>query len=201
MDLDFILNIIEEGRYIGLFFWLWLGIFGMPVPNEVIIMTVGFAASMKVFNPFLTFTVTYAGILFALTTIYLLGRFLGRPLLRFLEKWKTFAHSISVSLNLIEKYHSYSLLFSYFLPGVRNFVPFIYGSSRLSFKAFAFFAYIGAFMWLSVVFTLGYLFGDHIDAIMHYGKEFLIFVGISFTIFVIVKIYKKRKQKMYEQSF
>ncbi|MDE3841162.1 DedA family protein [Bacillus methanolicus] len=200
MDLDFILNIIEEGGYAGLFFWLWLGIFGMPVPNEVIIMTVGFASSKKILNPLLTFMVTYSGILVALTTIYSLGRFLGRPLLRFLEKRKKFAHSISISLHLIEKYHSHSLLFSYFFPGIRNFVPFIYGSSRLSFKSFAFFAYIGALLWLSIVFTLGYLFGDHIDTIMHYGKELLILVAISFTIFVIVKI-KKRKQKMHGQSF
>lgn len=200
MDLDFILNIIEEGGYAGLFFWLWLGIFGMPVPNEVIIMTVGFASSKKILNPLLTFMVTYSGILVALTTIYSLGRFLGRPLLRFLEKRKKFAQSISISLHLIEKYHSHSLLFSYFFPGIRNFVPFIYGSSRLSFKSFAFFAYIGALLWLSIVFTLGYLFGDHIDTIMHYGKELLILVAISFTIFVIVKI-KKRKQKMHGQSF
>lgn len=200
MDLDFILNIIEEGGYAGLFFWLWLGIFGMPVPNEVIIMTVGFASSKKILNPLLTFMVTYSGILVALTTIYSLGRFLGRPLLRFLEKRKKFAHSISISLHLIEKYHSHSLLFSYFFPGIRNFVPFIYGSSRLSYKSFAFFAYIGALLWLSIVFTLGYLFGDHIDTIMHYGKELLILIAISFTIFVIVKI-KKRKQKMHGQSF
>ncbi|EIJ80707.1 hypothetical protein PB1_10122 [Bacillus methanolicus PB1] len=201
MDLDFILSIIEEGGYAGLFFWLWLGIFGMPVPNEVIIMTVGFASFRKILNPLLTFIASYAGILLALTTIYLLGRFLGRPLLRFLEKRKRFAHSISVSLHLIEKYHSYSLLFSYFLPGIRNFVPFIYGSSRLPYKSFAFFAYIGALLWLSVVFTLGYLFGDHIDTIMHYGKELLILVAVIFTFFVIVKINKKRKQKMHGQSF
>ena len=196
MDLDLLLNIIEEGGYVGLFFWLWLGIFGLPVPNEVIIMTVGLASSMKVLNPFLTFIVTYAGILCALTTSYALGRFLGRPLIGILRKRKRFDHSISEALQLIEKYHAYSLIISYFLPGLRNIVPFVFGSSRLSFKTFALFAYSAALLWLTIMFTLGYLFGDNIDKIMLYGQELLAVLAAVIVIYLIIRLVKKRKQKM-----
>ncbi|PLR79361.1 DedA family protein [Bacillus sp. V3-13] len=197
MDLEFILNIIEEGGYSGLFLWLWLGIFGMPVPNEVIVMTVGLATSQGVLNPILTFFVVYIGILTALTTIYALGHFLGRPLLRMFAKKKKFSKSIEKSLYLIEKYHAFSLSFSYFLPGVRNFVPFLYGSSRLPYKSFALFAYSGAFVWLLIMFTLGYMFGEEIDTIMQYGKELLLILGVCAAIYVSFKMYrKKRREKM-----
>lgn len=193
MELDFILNLIEENGYIGLFLWLWFGIFGVPIPNEVIIMTVGLAASQGVLNPFLTFFVVYMGILAALTTSYLLGRYIGRNLLAFFKKRKRFSHNIEKSLRMMEKYHAFSLSMSYFIPGVRNFIPFLYGFSRLSYKTFAMFAYTGSFVWLIIMFSLGYTFGDHIETIMVYGKEMLIVIIALAIAYVTYKHLRKRK--------
>jgi membrane-associated protein len=171
MDLDLVISIIEENGYTGLFFWLWFGIFVIPVPNEVLLMTVGLASSMGSLNPFLAFLVSYSGISAAFTTSYILGRVVGRRLLRFLEKRKKFANAIESSMKIMDKYHAFSLSLSCFLPGVRNLVPLLYGFSRLPFKTFAVFAYSGAFMWVLIVFMLGYLFGDQLDSIMKYNKE------------------------------
>lgn len=194
MELDFILDIIEKSGYTGLFLWLWLGVFGAPLPNEVIIMTVGLAASEEVLNPIITFLVTYGGIIAALTTCYMLGRYLGGPLLPFLQKKKRFSNAIERSLKVMDKFHAYSLSFSYFVPGVRNFVPFLYGVSKLSFKTFAFFAYLGALVWLTIAFSLGYWFGDHKDKIYELEKEILIFVGIFAVGYFVFTFYKRRKK-------
>ncbi|PLR92642.1 DedA family protein [Bacillus sp. T33-2] len=197
MDLDIILNVIEDNGYIGLFLWLWFGIFGVPIPNEMIIMTVGLASSMKAMNPFIAFFVTYAGITAAVTTSYILGRLLGRRLLKVLQRRKRFAHTIESSLKLMEKHHAFSLSLSYFIPGVRNFLPLLYGFSRLSFKTFAVFAYSGALVWLAIVFTLGYLFGDNIGAIEKYGKElFLMAILTGIAGFIAIKIIRKKREKV-----
>jgi membrane-associated protein len=197
MELDFILDIIEKSGYIGLFLWLWLGVFGAPLPNEVIAMTVGLAASEEVLNPIITFFVTYCGILAALTTAYSLGRFVGRPLLPFFKKRKRFAKIIDRSLKVMERYHAYSLSFSYFIPGLRNFVPFLYGTSKLPFKTFMMFAYTGAFVWLTITFSLGYWFGDHKEKIFQLEKEILIILAIILLCYFTFKIFhKKKKQKL-----
>ena len=196
MDMDFILQIIKDNGYIGLFLWLWLGAFGIPIPNEVIIMTVGFAASLKILNPHFTFLVTYLGILAALTTSYSIGRFVGRPLMNFFEKRKRFNKKIRASLRLIHRYHAYSLSISYFIPGIRLFVPFLYGVSRLSFKKFVVFAYSGVFFWLSIMFTIGYFFSDHIDRILSYGQESLSIFIVVTVVYVVSKIaVRKRLRK------
>jgi membrane-associated protein len=196
MDMDFILQIIEDNGYIGLFLWLWLGAFGIPIPNEVIIMTVGFAASMKVLNPHVTFLVTYGGILAALTTSYLLGRYVGRPLMNYFEKRKRFSKKIRASFRLIERYHATSLLISYFIPGIRLFVPFLYGVSRLSFKKFIVFAYTGVLVWLSIMYTIGYFFSDHIDKILSFGQESLyLFFAFAFGLIVLKVVLRKRSAK------
>lgn len=198
MELVHLLQFIEAHGYIGLFFWVWLGIFGLPIPNEILSMTVGMATSQEVLNPIITFLVFYAGIIAALTSCYLLGKYVGRPLIGILEKRKRYAQLIDQSFKLIEKHHALSLSISYFLPGVRNFVPFLYGFSKLPFRTFALFSYLASFVWLCLTFTLGYMFGDHIDIIIHYGKELLILLGFVILLFIIVKMIRRRKRKKLE---
>ncbi|MHC0039014.1 DedA family protein [Pseudoneobacillus sp. C159] len=205
MDLDQLLQFIESYGYLGLFFWVWLGIFGLPIPNEVLSMSVALTSSQKILNPFIAFIVFYGGIVAALTTCYFLGKYVGRPLIGFFEKRKRYANLIERSFHLIEKHHEISLSLSYFIPGVRNFVPFLYGFSRLSFGTFAIYSYSGAFIWLCITFSLGYLFGDHIEVIIHYGKEVLLLLGVAailgITIHFLLRRRRKKLNMMKDSSF
>jgi membrane-associated protein len=195
MDLENLLTFIESYGYLGLFFWVWLGIFGIPIPNEVLSMTVAMATSQKLLNPLLTFIVFYAGIVAALTTSYFLGKYIGRPLIVFFEKRKRYSNMIDRSFKLIEKHHALSLSISYFIPGIRNFVPFLYGFSKLSFRTFALFSYTGSFIWLCITFSLGYLFGDQMDVLIQYGKELLFVLGGIVALLLIVKLINSRRKR------
>ncbi len=199
MELESILEIIENNGYLGLFLWLWVGVFIFPVPNELIVMTVGLASSLKTLHPVLAFIVIYLGILTALTTCYIIGRFIGRPLLRYFQRSKRLSRTIDSSLKLMEKYHAFSLSLSYFVPGIRNFLPFLYGFSKLPFKKFALFAYSGALLWLSLTFTLGYIFGDHIDTIFKHEKEFLLGIAV-FAVVILAFRFGKRKREKEEEK-
>lgn len=195
MEMEMLLQFFEDNGYLGIFLWLWLGIFGLPVPNEIISMTVGLASSQKVLNPYLTFLVMLSGIFAALTTSYLLGRFVGRPLLRFFKKRQRFANVLETSLQLMDKYRKFSLLLSYFIPGLRSFVPFLYGFSRLPFRSFALYAYSGAFIWLGLMFSAGFIFGDYLDEIIRYGKGALFIAGMIVVVIAVVYVlWKKRKR-------
>lgn len=193
MDLELVINIIEDNGYLGLFLWLWFGVFVIPVPNEVILMTVGLASAKGTLNPILAFLVTYLGISAAFTSSYLLGRVIGTRLLRLLGKKKRFANSIESAMKLMEKYHAFSLSLSCFAPGVRYLVPLLYGFSRLPFKTFALFAYSGAFVWVSIIFVLGYLFGDKMEIVMKYNKEFWLVALAIAMISIIFFVYRRRK--------
>jgi membrane-associated protein len=194
MDLELVINIIEDNGYLGLFLWLWFGVFVIPVPNEVILTTVGLASAKGALNPFLAFLVTYMGISAAFTSSYLLGRIIGRRVLGLLEKKKRFANSIESAMKLMEKYHAFSLTLSCFAPGVRYLVPLLYGFSRLPFKTFAIFTYSGAFVWVSIIFVLGYLFGDKMDIVMKYNKEvWLVILALAIITFIFVL--RRRKIK------
>lgn len=197
MELDLILDVIENNGYIGLFLWLWFGVVGMPVPNELIAMTVGLAASLGTLHPIPAFLVTYAGILCALTTSYFVGKYIGGPLLPYFRKNKRMNRAIDRSFRLIEKHHAVALLFSYFIPGIRNFAPFLYGLSQFSYRSFAVFAYTGALIWLTLTFSLGFWFGDHQETILRYETElFILLSGVLFLYVVIRVLLKRRLNKL-----
>lgn len=195
MDLDLIVDVTEKYGYLGLFLWLWLGVFGIPIPNEVIAMTIGFLSFEHILHPVLAFIVTYCGIISALTTCFCLGRYVGRPLLHFFEKSKRLSRRIDRSFKLIERYHSFSLSLSYFLPGFRSFVPFLYGVSKYSFKSFMIFSYGGAFIWLSITFSIGYWFNDKMDKILLYGNELLFGLATIIVIALILRFLRRKHLK------
>ena len=196
MDIDSIIVLIKEYGYVGLFFWLWLGGLGMPVPNEVIVMTVGFSTARGILLPIQTFIITYMGIIASVTTSYSVGRFLGKPLVSRLQRRKRANRHIEKALSLIEKYHSFSLFISYFIPGVRNVMPFLFGFSKLPFRNLVLYSYSAVFLFISIFFTLGYLFGDQIEQIYRYDKESLVIISALFFVVITVRIVVRKKSNM-----
>ncbi|RFU70145.1 DedA family protein [Peribacillus saganii] len=190
MEWESILHILGEYGYPGLFFYLWVGIFIFPLPNEVIVMSVAIAAEQGVLDPVFAFATAYAGILFAITSMYFLGRYTGKYLMGYFNRRDKFKRLIFQSNILINKYHAFSLSISYFIPGIRLFLPFIYGFSRLSLSSFALFSYTGALLWLSLTFYLGYQFGDEFDRVLFYEKEVLFVLLAIAAIYIFFQLHK-----------
>lgn len=194
MGINEIVTIIQEHGYIGLYLWLWVGAFVIPIPNEVIVSTIGFFASEDVFVPWKIFIVTYIGILTAVTTSYVLGRFAGHAMVLFLNKQNKARRKISRALSIIEKYNTFALAFCYFVPGFRVLFPFLFGFSKLSFIKFATTLYSAIFIWVSAIFSVGYFAGEEfIEAFIKY-YDIVITIGVvALVVSVLVKIKKTRK--------
>jgi membrane-associated protein len=195
MEIDILVNVVKELGYLGIFLWLWLGMLGIPIPNEIIVTAIGYLATTHILQFEIVFIAGYLGIVASLTTSYLLGRIVGKPLVRFFSKRKSTKESIRKGIHLIKKFHVYSLVISYFIPGVRNFVPFLYGMMRLPYLRFALLSYSTAFVWFSLFFTLGSVSGINGDISIYITVAAI--VTISFGSFVVNWI--KRKKKRVEQ--
>lgn len=192
MELDILVSVIKELGYLGIFLWLWLGMLGIPVPNEIIVTSLGYLATTDILQVEKVFISGYLGIVASLTTSYLLGRIVGKPLVGYFLKRKGTKSSIRKGLHLIKKYHVYSLMISYFIPGVRNFVPFLYGMMRLSYLRFALLSYLTAFVWFSLFFALGTVSGKNEDISIYITVAAV--VTISFGSFIANWINRKKKR-------
>ncbi|MGW8440763.1 DedA family protein [Paenibacillus sp. S33] len=191
MDVEYLISIIEQYGYAALFFSLWLGIVGLPIPDEVIVMTGGAVTGMGILHPLPAFLIVYLGVVSGLSLGYVLGRTVGTPILERLRRKKKMDRYITFSEKLIHKYGNFTICISYLLPIVRHIIPYIVGINKMSFKRYALFSYSTGLIWTLIFFLLGRTFGDHVQAvgelIHRYGLQMVLLLIMLTIIFLIMK--------------
>lgn len=162
MILDLLTESVSQYGYFALFFTLWLGIVGMPIPDEVIVLSAGVLTSMGFLKVAPAFVATYLGVVSGLSLGYVLGRILGAPALDWIGRKKGMNKYVERAQSLLERYGSYALCISYFLPVVRHVVPYLVGIGKMSFRRYAMFSYTTGLVWTLVLYFVGYVMGDNV---------------------------------------
>ncbi|NHN32316.1 DedA family protein [Paenibacillus agricola] len=197
MTYDTLITMIGQYGYAALFFALWLGIVGMPIPDEGIVMTGGAVAASGLLRIVPAFFLTYLGVVSGLTLGYILGRYVGTPALDRIRRKKKLAVYVEKSEQLIERYGSYALVISYFLPVVRHIIPYLVGINKMTFRRYALISYSTGLVWTCAFFTLGYFAGDQVPAlagfVSRYGLQLLWLPVILIIVIIIVKKYRSSR--------
>jgi len=180
MELQDLLLFIEQYGYFALFFSLWLGIIGMPLPDEMIVMSGGLLSSLGKLVIWRSFLLTYLGVVSGLSLGFILGKLFGHRVLDKLVKKKK-AKYLSKSKKLLDQYGRFALVLSYFIPIVRHILPYLVGMNNMPYKTYALFSYTTGFVWTLIYFTLGLLFGSQIEYISVIATKY----GIYFGLFIV----------------
>jgi len=194
MGLQDLLSYIEQYGYFALFFSLWLGIVGMPLPDEMIVMSGGFMSSLDKMSVLKAFVITYLGAVSGLSLGFILGKVFGHKILDKLVKKKK-AKYLLKSKELLDRYGHFALVISYFIPIVRHILPYLVGMNNMPFKKFAFYYYTAGFVWTLIYFTLGLFFGKHIEHISIIATKYGIYFGAFVVIIGCFYYFYKRKLK------
>ncbi|MCL1696647.1 DedA family protein [Lysinibacillus sp. BPa_S21] len=194
MGLQDLVSYIEQYGYFALFFSLWLGIVGMPLPDEMIVMSGGFMSSLDKMSVLKAFVITYLGAVSGLSLGFILGKVFGYKILDKLVK-KNKAKYLLKSKELIDRYGHFALVISYFIPVVRHILPYLVGMNNMSFKKYALYYYSAGFVWTSIYFTLGLYFGKYIESISMLATKYGIYLGVFVGIVGCFYYFYRRKLK------
>jgi len=108
-----------------------------------------------------TLLAIYSGSMCGITLSYLIGLKIGKPLLfRFGKKIGITHKKLEKAHAFGERYGKWSLIFGYYIPGIRHLFGITAGITNLAYREFALFAYTGAFLWGSLFLSIGYFFYD-----------------------------------------
>ncbi|KFN02701.1 DedA family protein [Bacillus clarus] len=194
MELNELLSYIEQYGYGALFFCLWLGIVGMPIPDEMIVMSGGFVSSLGILSVIPAFLLTYLGVVSGLSLGYILGKVFGTKVLDKLMKKKKAKYLIK-SQEMVGKYGHFALVTSYFIPVVRHIVPYLVGMNNMAFQTYALYSYVTGFVWTLVYFVLGSIFGKHIETIVALANQYgMCFGGIVIAISGVSYLYVNKRK-------
>lgn len=153
---------ISQYGYTGLFVLLVLGIAGLPIPDETLLVFSGYLISTGRWHPVPAFLSALGGSICGISVSYLLGRTLGHAAV---ERYGKFVHLTPQRLERVHQWFrrigNWLLTIGYFILGVRHFTALVAGMSGLEFGIFARFAYFGAFVWVTFFLSLGYWFGEN----------------------------------------
>jgi membrane protein DedA with SNARE-associated domain len=160
--LNTVLNWVTHYGYAGLFGLLILGIVGLPVPDETLLVFSGYLISRGRLHPALTFAAGFSGSVCGISISYAIGRTLGHAAVLRLGRY------IGLTQTRMERMHrwfqttgEWLLAFGYFIPGVRHFTALVAGASELEFRTFARFAWSGAAVWVACFLAIGYFVGEN----------------------------------------
>lgn len=161
-DKELLLYWLSQYGSFAIFGLLALGIIALPVPEESMMVFSGILMSQGELPIYATIIAAYAGSICGITVSYIIGRTAGHYLLLKYGGWLGLTQEKLDKLHKWgEHYGKWTLLFGYFIPGVRHFTGVSAGMTDLAYHQFALFAYTGAVLWVSLFLSIGYFFGDY----------------------------------------
>jgi membrane protein DedA with SNARE-associated domain len=178
--MDSLLTWLSHYGYVGLFLLLLLGIVGLPVPDETLLVFSGYLISKGRLHPALTFVSGFCGSACGISISYLIGRAFGY---RFVLRYGRYVHLSPKRIDDVNRWFHrmghWLLTIGYYIPGGRHFTAFVAGMSNLDYRTFAAFAYPGAAIWVSSFLALGYFVGDKWEATFALVHRYMLFVSVA----------------------
>lgn len=191
MEVDLLMSIIEQYGYLAIFFLLWLGIVGLPIPDELVVATAGFLVSIHLLDPYYALLVSYLGVASGLTIGFLLGKYFGKPILGWLSKKEKMRSKVERSTALLEKYGTTALCISYLFPVVRHLVPYLVAMGGMTYRRYALLSYPIGLIWTVAFYLLGYVFGKNVGMIVEmirsYGAYTLLCMVVILAAILLVR--------------
>lgn len=193
---DFVLNLINQYGYFGMFLGMVLEAVIIIIPSEAILATGGILASKKIFSFQMAFLIGLLGSIFCAIVIYFMGYIGGKP---FIKKYGKYffmkEEDIEKSDSWFNKYGLYAALIGRNFPIVRTLISLPIGIMRLSFTKFLLYTTIGSIPWTFVFVYVGYALGSNWVIIDKYVSRLKAPIKFLILLLVVSYFYKKIKEK------
>jgi len=150
-----LVHYIESYGYPVFFLAFSLGPFGIPIPNEVTLLTGAILSSTGALNPYLTYSIILAGLWTAVTLGYWGGRLFGQQIGERFRHNRHFQKAEAIFNRFGEK----AICLAFFLPVIRYLIPLFAGISGTTFRRFALLSYSSALFWTAAFFIVGHFLG------------------------------------------
>jgi membrane protein DedA with SNARE-associated domain len=198
--MDAVFQWITTYGYGAIFLLLMLGVVGLPIPDETLLVFCGYLISRGRMNPLLAWLSAVAGSWCGITLSYIIGRTVG---LGFVHRFGRYFHLSDERLNKVHEWFDrighWALFIGYYIAGVRHFTAVVAGTSKLGFGAFVAYAWTGGLLWVTTFLTLGYFLGENWKNIADSIHHYLLYVSIAVVVVALAYYLVRRKNRRVAQ--
>lgn len=188
----FITLYLEEFTYTGIFLVLILAGFGLPFPEEIVLVLSGYLAFLNYTRFHLTLFVTLSGVLIGDVALFLLGKRWGKIILKHHRlEWLFTRRRLARARRFFFKYGRRTIFIARFLSGIRAPVYLTAGTIGMRSKSFVIMDALAAIVSVPFFVFIGYFFGEDIDRIIRIVRRteyFILVLLLIIGIFVYLKL-------------
>ena len=202
---QFILHIIEQFGYLGVFFLILIENVFPPIPSEVILLFSGFFSTYTNLSVLYMIVASTLGSFLGAIILYYIGKIFNKERLKKIVNGRL-GKILFLKEKDIDKADEWfdnkgnkSVFFCRFVPIVRSLISIPAGMSEMPMGKFIIYTICGSMIWNTVLICLGYKLGDNWEYVLTILDKYQMVVIVILVIifgYVIIKFYrKKRKSK------
>lgn len=202
---QFILHIIEQFGYFGVFFLILIENVFPPIPSEVILLISGFFSSYTSLSVFYMILASTLGSFLGAIILYYIGKIFNKERLKKIVNGRL-GKILFLKEKDIDKADEWfdnkgnkSVFFCRFVPIVRSIISIPAGMSEMPMGKFIIYTICGSMIWNTVLICLGFRLGSNWEYVLTILDKYQMLVIVILVIifgYVIIKFYrKKRKSK------
>jgi len=155
---------IVHFSYLGLFAVLMLCGLGLPVPEDVALLTGGFLVHRGITDYPTTLAISLVGVVMGDNSLFLIGRRFGTGLLSYFGVERPYSRErIEWLRGFMDRHGSKAIFYARFLAGLRALIYLSAGSLGVRPARFFFYDLLGALISVPVMVSIGYFFGPQIE--------------------------------------
>lgn len=167
--IDFVTHTIGAYGVFAVFGLMVLESMGVLIPSEAISPFAGYLVSQGKMSLLAAIAAGVAGNLIGSWIAYFIGLWGGREIwLRYGRFVGVREHHLNTAEKWFDKYGQLTVFISRCLPGVRTFISFPAGISRMTFPKFTFYTLLGCVPWVAALTYLGYVLAENWEEIGSY---------------------------------
>ena len=202
---EFILSMMNQFGYIGVFLLIAIENIFPPIPSEVILLFGGFMTTYSKLNIVIMIAFATLGSLMGAIVLYHIGKILNKERLKKIVSGKI-GKILRLKNSDIDKADQWfdnkgnkTVFFCRFIPIVRSLISIPAGMSEMPIGKFFLYTTAGSLIWNTVLIVIGAIVGENWKSILNifdtYSHIVLILLIIIFVVVVFMFYKKKKKSK------
>lgn len=200
----FIINIMNNYGYLGVFLLILIENIFPPIPSEVILLFGGFMTTYTSLNVLgMTMSSILGSVLGALI-LYKIGTIFNKDTLKKLihtrlgKFLRINDKEIDSSFNYFQTKGEKTIFFCRFIPLIRSFISVPAGINKMNITKFMIYTTLGSLIWNVVLITLGHIVGNNWKSILKIFDLYSTYAVVIIFIILIILIIKFYKKKLKE---
>ena len=201
INTHFFLSYIEQFSYFGIFILLALSGYIIPIPEEILLLLIGYAAGVGLNNIYITLIPAMLGVLAGDNILFWLSRYRGSKIIDRL-KHKVRKHELAKYRHLMKKHIGKTIFIVRFIVGLRFFGPFLAGSMKIKWKTYQFYNLLAVFIYVPLLIFLGFHFHAQLALIITEVEiiRHLIFFAFLAVLVYLISIFLNKNYLIKEKS-